>query len=87
MMKKDKISVWWLVAAVLPLAACLMLRLAAPAAMSRGLGPLGAERFSAEIARTVSYGLIDGELVSSPRPIDGDAVRIVPARVRVERAQ
>lgn len=86
-MQNDKISVWWLVAALLPLTACLALWCAAPASVSRWLGPLGAERFSAEIARTVSYGLIDGKLASEASAAPAGEVRIVPVRVSVEREQ
>ncbi len=58
---KKKISVYWPLAIVVPLAAiaCLHLYNGAPAQSSTS--PLAAERVSAELARTVSYGFVGGE--------------------------
>jgi hypothetical protein len=83
---KDKVSVWWLAVTLLPLATYVALQFAGPSAMSRWLDPLGADRFSAEIARTVSYGLIGNELASGAASSAGDTVRLVPVRAHVERA-
>lgn len=55
---KKKISVYWPLAIVVPLAAVAYLHLYNGAAAQ---SPLAAERVSAELARTVSYGFVGGE--------------------------
>ena len=57
---KKKISVYWPLAIVVPLAAVAYLHLYNGAAAQ---SPLAAERVSAELARTVSYGFVGGEAV------------------------
>ncbi|MBN3762770.1 hypothetical protein [Burkholderia sp. Ac-20365] len=61
---KKKISVYWPLAVVVPLAAVAYLHLYNGAAAQ---SPLAAERVSAELARTVSYGFVGGE---AAMPVD-----------------
>jgi hypothetical protein len=56
---RKKISVYWPLAVVVPLAAVAYLHLYNGAAAQ---SPLAAERVSAELARTVSYGFVGGDV-------------------------
>ena len=56
---RKKISVYWPLAVVVPLAAVAYLHLYNGAAAQP---PLAAERVSAELARTVSYGFVGSEV-------------------------
>ncbi|MBN3753331.1 hypothetical protein G3N95_10285 [Paraburkholderia sp. Tr-20389] len=58
---KKKISVYWPLAIVLPLAAVAYLHLYNGAVAQSSTSPLAADRVSAELARTVSYGFVGGE--------------------------
>jgi hypothetical protein len=58
---KKKISVYWPLAIVVPLAAVAYLHLYNQTAVQLSQSPLAAERVSAELARTVSYGFVGGE--------------------------
>jgi hypothetical protein len=53
--------VYWPLAIVLPLAAAAYLHLYNGAVAQPSPSPLAAERVSAELARTVSYGFVGGE--------------------------
>ncbi|MEX3932622.1 hypothetical protein AB4Y32_12570 [Paraburkholderia phymatum] len=58
---KKKISVYWPWAIVVPLAAAAYLHLHNDAGAQSSQSPLAADRVSAELARTVSYGFVGGE--------------------------
>ena len=58
---KKKISVYWPLVIVVPLAAVACLHLYNGAAGQTFQSPLAAERVSAELARTVSYGFVGGD--------------------------
>ncbi|CAD6534246.1 hypothetical protein ACFQ3P_16675 [Paraburkholderia sabiae] len=58
---KKKISVYWPLAIVVPLAAIAYLHLYNSNVPQPSTSPLAAERVSAELARTVSYGFVGGE--------------------------
>lgn len=58
---KKKISVYWPLAIVVPLAAIAYLHLYNSNVTQPSTSPLAAERVSAELARTVSYGFVGGE--------------------------
>ncbi|SIT42743.1 conserved exported hypothetical protein [Paraburkholderia piptadeniae] len=58
---KKKISVYWPWAIIVPLAVAAYLHLYNDAGAQSSQSPLAAERVSAELARTVSYGFVGGE--------------------------
>ncbi|MEI5997665.1 hypothetical protein H3V53_10760 [Paraburkholderia bengalensis] len=60
---RNKISVYWPLAIVVPLAAAAYLHLYHAASVQSSQTPLAAERVSAELARTVSYGFVGSEAV------------------------
>ena len=70
---RTKILVYWPLAIVVPLAAAAYLHLYNGAAAQPS--PLAAERVSAELARTVSYGFVGGEAAMP--------VETVPAHARM----
>lgn len=55
---KTKISVYWPLAIVVPLAAAAFLHICSDVASRASQAPLAANQLTAELARTVSYGLI-----------------------------
>lgn len=55
---KNKISVYWPLAIVVPLAAVAYLHICGQT-VSRASAPLDADQLTAELARAVSYGMID----------------------------
>jgi hypothetical protein len=71
MMSNSPTSKWWLFAVFLPLFAFVWMQYAgiSPGMTSKS-APLDGRRFSAELARTLSYGLVDlphqSELQSAP---------------------
>ncbi|MGU7775161.1 hypothetical protein ACV229_33940 [Burkholderia sp. MR1-5-21] len=71
---KRTISMYWPLAIVVPLAAVAYLH-AVGGASSRG--PLEAHQASAELARTVSFGLV-GETVKSLPAASGDVALAAP---------
>ena len=77
---RKKISVYWPLAIVVPLAAVAYLHLYHGPAMQSAQSPLAAERVSAELARTVSYGFVSGETaVPATMPVEA-----MPARAPVQ---
>ena len=58
---KKKISMYWPVAIVVPLALAACLHLFNQPASTTPQAPLAADRVSAELARTVSYGFVGNE--------------------------
>ena len=58
---KKKISVYWPLALVVPLAAAALLHICTDANAQVSQAPLAASQVTAELARTVSYGLIGDE--------------------------
>jgi hypothetical protein len=60
MMSNSPASKWWLFAVFLPLFAFAWMQYTGVSHyMAPKSGPLDASRFSAELARTLSYGLVD----------------------------
>lgn len=57
---RKKISVYWPLAIVVPLAAAAFLHFCGDAASRAPQAPLAADQLTAELARAVSYGMIDG---------------------------
>jgi hypothetical protein len=62
-MQNNKISNWWLVAVLLPLTACVVMQMRVPSPAGWTVPPVTVERFSAELARVVSYGLVGDDLL------------------------
>ncbi|ACC70643.1 hypothetical protein PPMP20_06585 [Paraburkholderia phymatum] len=58
---KKKISLYWPLVIVVPLAAAAYLHLYDRVVVQSSTSPLAADRVSAELARTVSYGFVGGE--------------------------
>jgi hypothetical protein len=58
---RKTISMYWPLAIVLPLAAAAFLHLCSSAVKHAGATPLAASEVTAELARTVSYGLVGDE--------------------------
>jgi hypothetical protein len=67
---KKTISVYWPLAIVVPLAAAAYLHIRGDAASRVSQAPLAADQFTAELARAVSYGMIDdaSTLPAKPTP-------------------
>ncbi|QQC64227.1 hypothetical protein [Paraburkholderia ginsengisoli] len=65
---KKTISVYWPLAIVVPLAAAAYLHICGNAA-SRPQAPLGADQLTAELARAVSYGMIDATSALPAKPM------------------
>ncbi|TCW80429.1 hypothetical protein C5O80_26840 [Burkholderia sp. SRS-46] len=70
---KNRISMYWPLAIIVPLAAAAYLH-AVGGAPSRG--PLEVRQASAELARTVSFGLVGD--AARPLPAAGDVVLAAP---------
>ncbi len=62
---RKTISMYWPLAIVVPLAAAAFLHLCSDAAQRFTQAPLAASEGTAELARTVSYGLVGNESASS----------------------
>jgi len=62
---KKKISVYWPLAVILPLAATAYVHALSDAASRAPQAPLAAGQLTAELARTVSYGLV-GDAARGP---------------------
>jgi uncharacterized BrkB/YihY/UPF0761 family membrane protein len=61
---KKTISMYWPLALFVPLAAAAYLYVSSEAAPRTAQQPLAADQLSAELARTVSYGLVGGDAAS-----------------------
>jgi uncharacterized BrkB/YihY/UPF0761 family membrane protein len=67
---KKTISMYWPLAVFVPLAAAAYLYVSGEAASSRATqAPLGADQLTAELARTVSYGLVGDDRVLPGKPM------------------
>ncbi|MGF6568808.1 hypothetical protein ABH945_000884 [Paraburkholderia sp. GAS333] len=66
---KKTISVYWPLAIVVPLAAVAYLHICGNAASRVSQAPLGADQLTAELARAVSYGMIDAESSLPAKPM------------------
>jgi hypothetical protein len=66
---KKKISVYWPLAIVVPLAAAAFLHLCGDAASRVPQAPLAAEQLTAELARTVSYGMVEDNSSMQAKPM------------------
>lgn len=66
---KKTISVYWPLAIVVPLAAVAYLHICANGASRVSQAPLGADQLTAELARAVSYGMVDAESSLPAKPM------------------
>ena len=66
---KKTISMYWPLAMFVPLAAAACLYVSGETASRIAQPPLGADQLTAELARTVSYGLVGNDTGSSVKPI------------------
>ncbi|HZZ13897.1 MAG TPA: hypothetical protein VFE79_24680 [Paraburkholderia sp.] len=66
---KKTISVYWPLAIVVPLAAAGYLHIRGDAASRASQTPLGADQFTAELARAVSYGMVDSSTTLPAKPL------------------
>ncbi|MFM0171920.1 hypothetical protein [Paraburkholderia sediminicola] len=66
---KKTISVYWPLAIVVPLAAAAYLHICGDAASRASQAPLAADQFTAELARAVSYGMIDDATTQPAKPM------------------
>jgi hypothetical protein len=58
---KKRILVYWPLAVFMPLAAAAYLHVSGATASRMAQAPLGADQLTAELARTVSYGLVGND--------------------------
>ena len=73
---KNTISVYWPLAIVVPLAAIAYLHFSGNAASRASQAPLDADQVTAELARAVSYGMIDAASALPAKPMR--AATVVP---------
>jgi hypothetical protein len=66
---KKTISVYWPLAIVVPLAAAAYLHICGDAASRAPQAPLAAAQLTAELARAVSYGMIDDTVTLPAKPM------------------
>ncbi|WNC91119.1 hypothetical protein RI103_07140 [Paraburkholderia sp. FT54] len=66
---KKTISGYWPLAIVVPLAAAAYLHICGNAASRASQAPLAAGQFAAELARAVSYGMIDDASTLPAKPM------------------
>ena len=66
---KKTISMYWPLAVFVPLAAAAYLYVSGEAASRMAQAPLGADQLTAELARTVSYGLVGDARVLPVKPM------------------
>jgi hypothetical protein len=66
---KKTISVYWPLAIVLPLLAAAYLHICGDAAARASQAPLAAAQLTAELARAVSYGMIDAAAPLPAKPM------------------
>ncbi|MFC6313333.1 hypothetical protein E2553_00730 [Paraburkholderia dipogonis] len=66
---KKTISVYWPLAIVVPLAAAAYLHICGDAASRVPQAPLAADQLTAELARAVSYGMIDDASTLRAKPM------------------
>ncbi|WP_144146134.1 hypothetical protein [Paraburkholderia sp. BCC1884] len=66
---KKTISVYWPFAIVVPLAAAAYLHIGGSAASRASQAPLAADQLTAELARAVSYGMIDDASTLPAKPM------------------
>ncbi|WP_429267414.1 hypothetical protein [Paraburkholderia sp. EB58] len=66
---KKTISMYWPVAVVMPLAAAACLYVSGETVSRIAQPPLGANQLTAELARTVSYGLVGNDPVRSGKSV------------------
>jgi hypothetical protein len=65
---KKTISVYWPFAIVVPLAAAAYVHIRSDAASRASRSPLAADQLTAELARAVSYGMIDAAATLPAKP-------------------
>ncbi|WP_454806131.1 hypothetical protein [Paraburkholderia fungorum] len=66
---KKIISVYWPLAIVVPLAAAAYLHICGNEAMRSSQVPLAADQLTAELARAVSYGMVDSTATLPAKPM------------------
>ncbi|NPT60766.1 hypothetical protein [Paraburkholderia elongata] len=66
---KKIISVYWPLAIVVPLAAAGYLHICGDAALRSSQAPLAADQLTAELARAVSYGMVDNAATLPAKPM------------------
>jgi hypothetical protein len=66
---KKTISMYWPLAVFVPLAAAAYLYLSSGSASPVAQSPLGAAQLTAELARTVSYGLVGDDSAAPVKPV------------------
>jgi uncharacterized BrkB/YihY/UPF0761 family membrane protein len=66
---RKTISMYWPLAVFMPLAAAAYLYVSGESASRITQPPLGADQFTAELARTVSYGLVGNETGAPVKPM------------------
>jgi hypothetical protein len=66
---KKTISVYWPLALVVPLAAAAYLHICGNAASRASQAPLAADQLTAELARAVSYGMVDAAATLPAKPM------------------
>jgi hypothetical protein len=66
---KKTISVYWPLALVVPLAAAAYLHICGNAASRASQAPLAADQLTAELARAVSYGMVDAATTLPAKPM------------------
>ena len=66
---KKIISVYWPFVIVVPLAAAAYLHIGGDAASRASQAPLAADQLTAELARAVSYGMVDSSTTLPAKPM------------------
>lgn len=66
---KKTISMYWPLAVFVPFAAAAYLYLSSATASPMAQSPLGADQLTAELARTVSYGLVGEDSAARVKPM------------------
>ncbi|MEW6340327.1 MAG: hypothetical protein RXR20_27480 [Paraburkholderia sp.] len=66
---RKTISMYWPLAVFVPLAAAAYLYVSGVAASGAAQTPLGADQLTAELARTVSYGLVGNDHALPVKPV------------------
>ena len=66
---KKTISVYWPLAIVVPLAAAAYLHICGNTASHASQAPLAADQLTAELARAVSYGMVDAASALPAKPM------------------
>lgn len=66
---RKTISMYWPLAIVVPLATAAALHVCSDVGSRASQAPLGANQLTAELARTVSFGLVDDDVSTPLKPL------------------